>query len=57
MGSGCLAYNPGHMDDGVPTPDERIGQGEVRRAVKAVGLGWLLGTVLALLARSSSDRA
>jgi hypothetical protein len=57
MGSGGLAYNPGQMNDGVPTSDERIGQNEVRRAAKAVALGSLLGTVLALLAGSSSDRA
>ena len=46
----------GHMDDGVPTSDARIEENEVRRAAKGVALGWLLGTVLALLARSSSDR-
>jgi hypothetical protein len=44
------------MDDGVPTSDARIGGNEVERAVKGVALGWLLGTALALLAKSSSDR-
>jgi hypothetical protein len=43
------------MDDGVPT-SARIEENEVRRAAKGAALGWLLGTVLALLARSSSDR-
>jgi hypothetical protein len=52
-----LAYNPGQMNDGVPTSDERIEHSEVRRAAKAAALGWLLGTALALLARSSPDRA
>jgi hypothetical protein len=56
MGSGCLAYNPGHMNGGVPASDERLGQNEIGRAMKAAGLGCLLGTVLALLAGSSSDR-
>jgi hypothetical protein len=44
------------MDDGVPTSDARIEENEVRRAAKGAALGWLLGTVLALVARSSWDR-
>jgi hypothetical protein len=44
------------MDDGVPASNARIGENEVGRAVKGAALGWLLGTALALLARSSSDR-
>jgi hypothetical protein len=56
-GTGCLTYNPGQMNGGVPASDERLGRNELGRAAKAAALGWLLGTVLAWLAGSSSDRS
>lgn len=52
----AASLQSGHMDDGAPTSDARTGENEVGRAVKAAALGLLLGTALALLARSSSDR-